>query len=279
MLLSVLTSCSKAPEYADIEGRLKELVEASAEINTIFFGTGLPTYERVYDPRSTTDVYRDKVIGEDGKEEEILYYYYEVYDKDYSRVIAYRSDFTKPFTYVYVVRDKEAGKEAVFANDSTKYYAYALEGYVEPEYDFYYMSDDPTDYDYVRHDSKFTSVDQIKYAAEQVYSKEYLSSIYDSMFIGTLSASGGVSGLEARYIEYADDDGGMSLMMSNEFEPFITETRQFDYSTARIVRPSNRKFVSIEIESYLPSAPNDRLTVTLTLILQDGQWMLDSATY
>ena len=92
-------------------------------------------------------------------------------------------------------------------------------------------------------------------------------------------ATGGVSGLEARYIEYADDEGGMSLMMSNEFEPFITETRQFDFSTARIVRPSNRKFVSIEIESYLPSAPNDRLTVTLTLILQDGQWMLDSATY
>ena len=68
-------------------------------------------------------------------------------------------------------------------------------------------------------------------------------------------------------------------MMSNTYEPLISEKRIFDLTTAQIVRPKRRKFVTISIESYLESTPERRETVKLTMILQDGVWMLDSATY
>ena len=50
MMLPAFVSCSKPPEYSEIEARFKELVEASYAINDIFFGEGLATYERVYEP-------------------------------------------------------------------------------------------------------------------------------------------------------------------------------------------------------------------------------------
>lgn len=278
LMIPMLSSCSKPPEYAEIDGRFRELVEASAEINQIFFGEGLPTYERVYDPRSTTQVYREKVTDENGAESEKLYYYYEINDKTYGRVIAYRSGYTVPFSYVQVLHEADADRTPVYQNSSQKAYAYIIENYVEPEYELFYDKDDPEDYDYVRHDAKYGSVNEIKAAAEKVYSSDYLESIYGSMFIGTVS-SGSVGALSARYIEYADDEGNISLMKSNTFKPLIKETRQFDFSTARIGRNSNAKFVNVEVETYLESKPEERLTVRISMILQDGVWMLDSATY
>ena len=62
LLLSATTlfsSCSKPPEYAEIEDRFIELVEASYEINKVLFGNGLPTYERVYDPRLSVKLHDD----------------------------------------------------------------------------------------------------------------------------------------------------------------------------------------------------------------------------
>ena len=47
--LTVFTSCGKAPEFFEIEARLRELIDASYEINDIFFGYGLPVYEHIYE--------------------------------------------------------------------------------------------------------------------------------------------------------------------------------------------------------------------------------------
>ena len=38
--------CSKPPELEDVRGELEALIGASAEINDIFFGAGLPVYDR-----------------------------------------------------------------------------------------------------------------------------------------------------------------------------------------------------------------------------------------
>ena len=70
LMIPFAVSCSRPPEYAEIEARLKELVEASYQVNVLLFGDGLPTYERVYDPRSTTDVFKDEANGK-------IYYFYE----------------------------------------------------------------------------------------------------------------------------------------------------------------------------------------------------------
>ena len=121
-------------------------------------------------------------------------------------------------------------------------------------------------------------------AAEEVYSLDYLeTSVYETLFTGVvMSEETTSSGMSARYMEYMDVESASAdvrLMQSNTYKPLVTETRIFDFSTAKIVKPSSKKLVNIEIQSYLPSTPNNLQTVRITLILQNNQWYLDSGTY
>ena len=272
LLLPFTVSCSRPPEYVEIEGRLKELVEASYQVNQLLFGEGLPTYERVYDPRSTTDVFKDT---ENGKN----YYYYELNDPKLGRVVAFRSSYLDGFSYVQVLKEADDTRELYYKHPTAKAYCYLLTDYEEPTYEFFYDEEDPVDYDYVRYDQEIQSINQIKALAEQVYSTEYLAGIYESTFVGTLSAADSVNGLSARYMEYTDEEGNASLMESNTYKSLIHERRLYDFTTAKIVRPANKKFVTIEIDSYLESTPQQIQRIRLSMILQDGVWMLDSATY
>ena len=278
LLLPTVVSCSKAPEYAEIEERFKELIEASYEINEIFFGVGLATYERVTDPKSKMQ-YITKTSEED-PEKEIRIYYYELEDPTLGRVVAFRSSYLEEYRYLEVKTTPDAKREAYYEDTQNSVYCYLLTNYSEPSYEFFYDEKDPTDYDYVRLDCGYGTIVEMKEAAAKVYSAAYLESIYDTMFVGTAGLNEYVTGLSARYMEYADpDDGTVSLMKSNTFEPLVSERRIFDFSTAKIVRPKNKSYVTIQINSYLESAPQDILTLKIGLVLQDGQWMLDSATY
>lgn len=279
ILIPCLASCSKPPEYSEIEERFRELVEASGEINMIFFGEGLPTYERITDPQSTMDVYVEETTDENGETKKTYHYYYKVPDGNYDSLYAYRKSYLDDYVYISVQSTPDAEKTPFYEDESRSVYAYLVEGYTEPEYEFFYDSEDPHDYDYVRPNEKYRDVDDIKAAAEKVYSSDYLEAIYESMFIGSVAASDKVEGLSARYIEYSDSEGNISLMRSNTSAAFITEIRQYDFSTAKIVKPANSKYVTIEIDSYLPSKPAERLTVRLSMLLENGQWMLDAATY
>lgn len=346
MLAIPLASCGRVPEMSELEGRLAELIEASYEINELFFGEGLPTYERVTDPKNgmktirtedgsrvtyyyeLTDeglgrviAYRVATLGysfaqvleekDDTREaiwqdtEKGLYayaveysyekqstdkvetikdeakgkitYYYELTDETLGRVVAHRtSDLS--YTYVQVLKAPDPTRIAVYENADEGAYAYVVP-YTEKVYELYYTSDDPTDYDYVRNDADYLSIQAMKDKAETVYSKDYLSGIYQTLFDGIASEDESLKGLEPRYYEYADDYGSLLLMKSNTYEPLIREKRIFDLSTAEIVRPKRKNFVTISIESYMESTPDRRETVKLTMILQDGVWMLDSATY
>ena len=272
LMIPFAVSCSRPPEYVEIEGRLKELVEASYQVNLLLFGEGLPTYERVYDPRSTTDVFKDEANGK-------IYYFYELEDPSLGRVVAFRSSYLDDFAYVQVLKEEDPDRELYYKHPTLKAFCYLLPEYEEPTYEFFYDEDDPDDYDYVRYDQEIHSINQIKALAEQVYSAEYLAAIYESTFVGTLSAAENVSGLSARYMEYTDEQGNVSLMESNTYKPLIHERRLFDFSSAKIVRPANKKFITVEIDSYLESSPQNIQTIHLSMILQDGIWMLDSATY
>ncbi len=44
--MTAFSSCKRAPKIDDIRAELIALIEASYEINTIFFGAGLPVYDR-----------------------------------------------------------------------------------------------------------------------------------------------------------------------------------------------------------------------------------------
>ena len=269
MLTVTLTSCG-APKYEEIEERLKYLIEESYAVNEIIFGEGLETYERVYEPKIT--LYR----GEDKN-----YYYYELDDAELGRIIAYRgaSDYTAKYKYLLVSKDDREGEEPVFSgSDGNRYYPIE---YTEKKYDFYYTESSPEGYDYVRFDGDITSIDQIKDLAERVYSKAYLEDIvYETLFIGAISPEGTeLDNLNARYAEKDDTVTGRVLMKSNTYDVVSSEKRIFKYDTAKIVRPSNKKTVNVTMDTYLESAPDEIVSVRLTLIMQDGEWYLDSPTY
>ena len=338
MLALSLTSCSRPPEYSEIEGRLKELIEASYEINEVLFGKGLEVYEKVYEPeillyRDAADriyyyyVVEDEELGKiyahrdtevlyfvssktqrDGEEYVYLdengnyyyeityngsdmekevssyedkqsgkkYYFYVIEDETLGKVYEYRLQTVK-----YIVRSSEAQSDKVLAHkDEEKGYFYYYIDYKEKEYELYYTEDTPAGYSYDRIDEKYTSVEQIKEAAEKVYSKQYLEGVYEMLFTGAVISDDVSGSLGARYYNYTDKNGTVWFMESDEYQPLIKEKRIYDFSSAKVVKPGSSSFANIEIESYLESSPETRVKVRLSLIKQDdGAWYLDTATY
>ena len=291
MLFSVfatLTSCSKPPEYSEIEDRFRELVEASYEVNKVLFGEGLPTDERIYDPWNDMEIYERKdengnvMMGSTGKP---LYgYYYYANDESYGKILAYRDGATAPVVYLQVLEAEDSARELKYFNEEKGWYYYEID-YTPPAVARYYTANDPENYDYVSADSPYLSIDQIKMAAEAVYSKDYLeNTVYLTLFTGVATSTENVAleGLSARYMEYMDINSAQTeayLMQSNTYEPLVSQTRIFDFSTAKVVKPGSRELVNIEIESYLESSPDDRTTVRITMVKQGGEWYLDSGTY
>ena len=294
MMIPLLASCSTAPEYSEIDERFRQLVEDSFEINKIFFGEGLETYPRVTDPKSSTSVLEITDTDAEGNETTRKVWYYYPLDEE-RKVVAFRDSYAKPYTYA-LVSDKPQNAEdlaknfptsdgassddfykEIYSSPEENTYCYTIP-YTEKEYDLYYTAIDPADYDYVKFDLEYKTIDSIKEAASKVYSAEYLNSIYDSLFVGVTSLEG-LDALAPRYIEYTDDYGTTLLMKSNTIKPLISEQRLFLFDTAKIVKRSNKNFVTIEIDSYLESSPDSILTVRLTMTKQNGEWFLDSATY
>lgn len=277
----VLIFGSTPPEYAEIEGRFKELIEASYDINTVLFGIGLPIDERIYDPRTNQSVY--ELIGEN--EEKSYVYYYYTDDENYGKILWYSRfiDKKRVETYLQVLETEDTSRELKYFNEEKGWYYYETD-YTPPEVGRYYTLSDPDNYDYVSDSSPYHSIEQIKAAAEQVYSMDYLESIYETLFTGADNSDENVNleVLSARYIEYMPTDAASTaayLMQSNNYPPLVTERRIYDFSTAKVVRPGNKKLVNIEIETYLESSPENRLTVRVTMVKQDGAWYLDSGTY
>ena len=274
LLLPTLAGCGKAPELSEIEERLEWLLDESAMMNDMIFGSGLPTWPRVYDPLDTLQYYEDAQADK-------RYYYYTVEDGD-REIIAYRTrSYGTDFKYLELVPDSEyaEGTEYVFHDDVAGVYYISLPDYVEKRADFYYNSSFPENYDVVVL-GEAISIDRMKEMIETVYSRDYAASLYETLFVGAVISSEHDSGiLTARFMEFTDDNGAVWLMESNTYEPLIDERRVYDVSTARILRGSNDEYVRLAIESYLESAPDERLEVNVAIVLQDGVWMLDSGTY
>ena len=188
----------RAPHVDDIYDRVVELVEASQELNVVFYGAGLPVY---------------------------------AIDSHYADV-----------NHLYF--DSEYG-------DS---------------------------YEIVTNYTKFTSEQDIRDAAEKVFSKAYLESVlYPAAFVGHAIDDGTGSAAYATP-RYLDENG--RLYQSTESQNYLTQgVRVYDFSTMKIVAPSNANVCYVTIDSYLSSAPDQILKDRIRLVLQDdGQWYLDSFT-
>lgn len=317
VLIVNLVKDRRPPSLEVLRPRVEALVESAREVNEILFGAGLPTYPRVYEPTllhlaliadPQTGEFRPPVTEEEEADATYLYYYL-LEDEEKGTLVAYRyclilavKDESGKTKYTYV--DAESGAALTSAalskyryarrttaplgeetplfektgENGESFYYYALPDYVEKEPEFLYTENDLPAYDYVRLDCGYLSVSDIKKRAEQVYGRSYLDSIYESLFTGVTVSGSGSGTLYARYYEHQKEDGTTLLMKRNTEAGFDTD-RVFDYDTMRMLKTSNASYVSMEVETYLRKDPEKRVTVTLSLVLQDGQWMLDAPTY
>ena len=134
-----------------------------------------------------------------------------------------------------------------------------------------YFNDKVSGYDKVMlENSEYLNIEDMKEAAEKIFSDEYLSELYESAFDGIM-----ISDTNA-YVRFYDNTEWLYQNM-NAGEFSLSE-RIYDYSTMEIVNPSNSKYVTVSIESYTLSDPT-RKTVNLSFVYENGNWFLDSPTY
>ena len=285
---------SAPPKYEEIDARFQELIELSYDANTIMFGDGLPIYPHVSDPKSSTSVIHtgEFTTNADGDEKERLIYYYYAIDEKHT-VVAHRDSYLENYAYA-LVSDKQLSADELRATfpvpegDKSEYYAeiyadatkkqfcYSIP-YTETKYEYYYTSTDDEGYDYVKLDSGYQSISDLKETIESAYSLDYTNSIYPMLFDGFVS---GNAVLPARYAETTASNGAMMLAQSNTYDAMKVERRVYLFETAKInVLSSSKNLVRISVDTYLPSAPDKIVTREITLVYQRGNWFLNNPTF
>jgi len=155
----------------------------------------------------------------------------------------------------------------VYAEDST---------YAEIQH-LYFGTSVPLGYEVVAEQyALYGSVDEIKAAAEQIYSKRYLEEIvYPAVFDG-LAVQDGMGGVAYSHAKiYPEND---KLYRDRDATVYLKNgLRMYDYSTMKVVYPSTPKHVIVTMNSWLPNNPSKIDVIKLHLRLQDdGLWYLDS---
>ena len=139
----------------------------------------------------------------------------------------------------------------------------------------YYGLEPAQHYEIVMPNAKYLSINQMKDAIEQIYTKEYLDDvIYRAIFDGFAisdSVGGSIVGV-ARYYEE-----GNYLWQSKEFRvtPY-TGMRVYDYSSMQVRSLGKTDRCIVTINSWLEDSPEQVETVEILIALQDGQWYLDN---
>ncbi len=129
-------------------------------------------------------------------------------------------------------------------------------------------------YDFVSEKSPYLSILQIKSAMEDVYSEAYITPLYEVLFVGI--STGNIDNmLYARFLET-----DTWFFQYTDIESVLPGKRIYDYSTMKMVKPSNASYINVEMTSWLEGAENEKTKIRISLILQDdGKWYLDSPTY
>ncbi len=132
-------------------------------------------------------------------------------------------------------------------------------------------------YEIVTEEAAFLSEEEIKQAAERIYSRGYLQEvIYPAVFDG-YAIDDGMGDATVSPARYLTD--GEYFCRSVHDTDYLTGMRIYDYSTLKVIRPSNAEACTISLDSWLESDPAAVLEVNLRLALgEDGQWYLDSFT-
>lgn len=280
VLCAPVCACGKSsvPSLDEVKDEFTALIEASAEINDIFFGPGLPVYDRETSSGDGNALY----------DEATKTYYWLLDDDKLGTVIKVFDNETK--TYFYLTDGKpadpavellDAGTEYTAA-DGSKHVFYRIR-YDEGERYYVYDENSPVYYDYIRLDCAYQTVNSIKKAAGKVYSAKYLESVYGVIFDGFMTDD---TVVYARYMEDSTIEDGTYFLKSNRFEPYFETQTTYDCSTMKIVKPSTATRVTVEIEGtgrYIDreklEVVTGKVTKTLVFVYEDEEWRLDTPTY
>lgn len=136
-------------------------------------------------------------------------------------------------------------------------------------------------YEFVTPYAKFRSIDEIKECAEQIYSKGLLEDVlYKTLFDG-YAVEDGAGGAVYGLARYRDVDGRLSVTTERDANGvdeniLFTSMRIYDYSTMKVRSLGREDACAVVMDSWLPEDPKKVESVELILVLQDGQWYLDS---
>ena len=118
-----------------------------------------------------------------------------------------------------------------------------------------YYNDELITYNKVSEFSSYKYIDDIKKKAGSIYSEAYLSALYETAFDGVMT------GNASAYLRFYEQ--GDILYQSMLAKDFGVNERIYDYSTMKIVRPSNKTYVNVVIESYTLNDPT-RVSINLS---------------
>ena len=125
-------------------------------------------------------------------------------------------------------------------------------------------------YDLSMEQSKYYDVATIKADVEEIFSSNYLKALYETAFDGVLVSDGA-------YLRFYQE--GSKFYQMYGITNFNYQRKVYDYSTMKIVRPSDNDFVTVEIEAYDVGMSHKRRVITITFVKENGEWYLNSPTY
>ena len=168
--------------------------------------------------------------------------------------------------FIYLIEESK-GINVIFFGEGLPVYIRESE---LSEEKFVYIGEQNKGYERVMEQSPYLMLDEIKTAAERVYSSAYCDQLFESGFDGVVVE--GVTLLQ--YTEISE-----WLYQSTAKDVLMKSERVYLYDTMKIVRPSNKEYVNVEIESFLIDKPDVVQTERLSFIYEDGNWYLDTPTY
>ena len=140
----------------------------------------------------------------------------------------------------------------------------------------YYGLNSAQSYEMITQNAKFYSVDEIKKAAEKVYSKDYLNDVlYKTAFDG-YAIEDGAGGAVVGVSRYYENEG--YFWQAKNHKVFYTAMRIYDYSTMQVHALGRGDACVVTMDSWLEDTPEKVENVEIPLVLQDGKWFLDNFT-
>ena len=133
---------------------------------------------------------------------------------------------------------------------------------------YYGVNDDGREY--VTPYAKYGTILQMEAAIAAVYSVEYRESLFETLFTGYADSNMSVA-MPARFQE--DEK---ALYQSRYVDSLVEGVRVYDYASMEIIDGSNATRIRVSIPSYSESKPDVWVNVTLSFVLENGDWYLDS---